>query len=151
MPKKKITWVLVGDGANAQIYKFHAIPLRLAEVSGGRFRAGKPRAKAGERRADSGAAPDTIGHTRHAIERQSDSHQLLEDKFVTRVAGAINKAAVGRKFDDLILVAPPRALSAFRKALDETAKTKIKRQIRSEWAKLGIKEIERHLAAQLAQ
>lgn len=151
MPPKKITWVLVGDGASAQIYKFHAIPLRLTQVPGGRFRAGKPRAMTKEPRASSGAAPDTTGHTRHAIERQRDSHQRSEDKFVARVAGAINKAADGHKFDDLILVAPPRALAAFRTALDATTKTKIKRQVRSEWTNLGIKEIESHLAAHLAK
>ena len=123
MLSRKKTWVLVGDGVKAQLYSLHAIPLRLTPVPSGRFRSGKARTR--------------------------DLESELEDKFVARVAAATNTAASAGKFDALILVAPPRALAAYRQHLDPTAKTKIKLQVRSEWTKLGIKEIEEHLAARL--
>jgi len=133
--KKKITWVLVGDGAKAQLYSIKTVePMRLAPVPSGGFRGTKAK----------NIGPD--GALRHALPPSHGVHQREEDKFVTRVSAAVNKAAAEKKFDDLIIVAPARALGIYRKQLDEASHKKIKREIRGEWTKLGSLEVEKHLA-----
>jgi protein required for attachment to host cells len=148
--KKHISWLLVGDGVRAQFYAIvTALPLRIKAVPAGRYRGSNK--KTSELESDRpGISFESVGGARHAIQRRSNAHQREEDKFVGRVAAAVNAAAVSKKFDDIIIVAPPRALAAFRKSFDATTEAKIRRQIRGEWTKLNTAEIEQHLATHLA-
>ncbi len=146
MPHKKITWLLVGDGAKAQLYSVSAIPLRLKAVPSGRFSSKKVTAEE-LKGSESGASYQSAGGGRHAIERRDSSHQRREDRFVTRVASAVNRAAAEHKFDALVIVAPPRALAVYRDKFDATANSKVAQEIHGEWANLGVHEVQAHLAA----
>lgn len=140
-PKKKITWLLVGDGAKAQLYAVSAIPLRLKKVVAGGFR--------GTRRMTHG--PEHQSETRHTahLRKGLGVHQRHEDVFVERVAAAVSTAAEDGEFDALIVVLPPKALAHFRKIVSPTVKKKIKQEIRSEWTHLALPDIEKHLSARL--
>lgn len=147
-PRKKATWLLIGDGAKAQIYAINAIPLRIKKVEGGAFRGSRKTTPVIEG-AMSEVSGQDAGGAPHAIERHTDAHQRHEDKFVERVADAIDMAAAQGKFQDIIVVFPPKALAHFRKIVSAGVRKKIKKQIRSEWTHLRIPEIEKHLKDRL--
>ena len=150
MPRKKtITWVLIGDGAKAQLYDIvSVVPMRLKAIPGGRFRG----THAGAQAMPNGKLSKTsegAGAARQGAGPRNDAHRRQEDKFVTRVTAVVNTAAGAKKFDQIIVVAPPRALATFRKKYDATAKLKIKREIRGDWTKLNPAEIQDHLVSHL--
>lgn len=144
--KKKISWLLIGDGAKAQLYSIHAEPLRIKKVPAGGFRGTR---KARSKVTGSVRVSKAAGSPRHTIERHTSAHQRHEDAFVGRVAAAVDAAAGDGKFDSIIVVLPPRALAHFRKVVAAETQKKIKQEIQSEWTKLRMPEIERHLAHRL--
>ena len=62
---------------------------------------------------------------RHAVGPRHDLHALEEEKFVRLVGEPINAAAGRDEFDELLLVAPPRALHELREALDAATRAKL--------------------------
>lgn len=144
--KKKVSWLLVGDGAQAQLYSINAQPLRIKKVTSGGFRATR---KTHSQVTGSTKVSKAGGSPRHTIERHTSAHQRHEDAFVGRVAAALDAAAGGGKFDDIIVVLPPRALAHFRKVVAAETQRKIRQEIQSEWTKLRTPEIEQHLARRL--
>ena len=66
-----------------------------------------------------------------------------------KAATAVNQAALKNQFDNIIVVAPPRALGVLRKCIDKGAARKIHAEVRSEWTKLGRKDIETRVARYL--
>jgi len=140
-PKKKTTWLLVGDAAKAQLYSISAVPLRLSKVPAGGFRSTRKTTRGPEHR------PETtrIAHVRNG----HGQHQRRESVFVERVAAAVDAAASDGAFDSLVVVLPPKALAHFRKIASPGVRKKIKQEIRSEWTHLTMPDIEKHLAARL--
>ena len=62
---------------------------------------------------------------RHAVGQRHDLHAMEKEKFVRLVGEQINAAAGQNEFDELLLVAPPRALGELRDALDAAAQAKL--------------------------
>jgi protein required for attachment to host cells len=141
MPAKTTTWLFVGDGAQAQFYAVHAIPLKLTKVRGGALKATRKRTRGPEHKPDS----------RHiaGIASGHGDHQRHENTFLENVATTLDTAAAAQKFDHLIVVLPPKALAHFRKILGAETRKKIKLEISSEWTHLNVKDIEKHLAVRL--
>ena len=48
---------------------------------------------------------------------QTDWHQLAEDRFATEIAAALHRMTQERKFEKLVVIAPPRMLGSLRTAL----------------------------------
>lgn len=61
----------------------------------------------------------------HSIAPKHDPHRLEEERFVTFVAEQLNQASAGDEFDQLLLVAPPRAMQELRDALHDGTKKKL--------------------------
>jgi protein required for attachment to host cells len=137
----KTTWLLVGDGASAQFYNVHAIPLRLAKVAAGTLRATRKLTHGSDHK------PETRGIA-HTGNYHSD-HQRHEDVFVERIAETLDAAVRDDEFDDIIVVLPPRALAHFRKIAGNDVQKRIKREICGDWTHLAVPDLEAHLAAEL--
>jgi protein required for attachment to host cells len=150
MPGHKCNlWVLIADGAHAQIYiAKSASPPKLAALKAGRFVGAKTMTRDLESDRP-GVTFESVGGGRHAIERRSNAHQRLEDNFVKTVADVVNKAARSKQFDEIILVSPPRALAQFRKTFSKATQAKTKLEIKGDWTKLTKPEIESHLTQHL--
>jgi protein required for attachment to host cells len=140
MALKRTTWLLVGDGSTAQLYSVNAVPLRITKVQA---------ALKATRRTTHG--PEHHRQPRHVthVGNQQGDHQRHEDVFVERIAAALEDAATADKFDQLIVVLPPKALAHFRKIVGSATQKRIKQEIRSEWTRLAKPDIEKHLAARL--
>jgi protein required for attachment to host cells len=140
-PKKKITWLLVGDAAKAQLYSVSAIPLRLKKVPSGAFKVTKKMTEGPEHQPEA-------RHTAH-VKAPHGIHQRHENVFIERLAEAVDAAAGGGGFDNLVVVLPPKAMAHFRKIVSPGAQNKITREISGDWTKLKTPDMERHLAAHL--
>src|SRR5688572_4697382 len=117
-PKKKTTWLLVGDGASAQLFSVHAVPLRITKVSAGAIKATRKAVR----------GPAHKAEARHIAHNTSGRaiHQRRENVFVEQVAARLDTAAAVGKFDEIIVVLPPKALAHFRKIVGTATRKKIK-------------------------
>ncbi len=137
----KITWLAVGDGAAAQFYSIHAIPLRLTRVPAGALKATRGMTHGAEHK------PQSL-HTTHVAGGHGD-HQRRENVFVEHIAEALDAAARDGEFDEVIVVLPPKALAHFRKIAGPNVQKRIKKEIHGDWTGLTMPDLERHLAAEL--
>lgn len=142
--KKLKIWLLVADGAQAQLYDVSSNPVRIESIANGRFSGSRKMTRDLESDRP-GVSFESVGGARHAIERRSNAHQRNEDALIEKVTTAVNMAVDGKKFDKLIVAAPARALAAFRKGINKRTAGKVHAQISSEWTKLPRKDIEERL------
>lgn len=148
-PNTKVkTWLLVVDGAKAQVYDVAAETCRLKAVPDGTFKqANAPsHALASDR---PGRGSHAGSQRRHAIAKRSDPHNKAETNFVKDVAKHINGAARLKQFDRLIVAAPPKAMSELRAVVNAIVKRKIALEITHEWTKLGVRDMADRLKAAL--
>jgi protein required for attachment to host cells len=62
---------------------------------------------------------------RHGVGQRHDLHAMEMEKFVRAVGDQLNVASGRDEFDELLIVAPPRALHELREALDAATQTKL--------------------------
>lgn len=115
------TWIVVADAAHAQLFiqkgahggwaaaHLNGLPAVDDRVQSHTDKSDRP----GRSFSSSG------GGIRHAIESHSDYRKLEKHKFTLAVANALNHAALGREFDRLVLVAPPRSVGELRQSLSQ--------------------------------
>jgi protein required for attachment to host cells len=78
---------------------------------------------------------------------QTDWHQLAEDGFATKIGNALNRMAHDKRFDKLVLVAPPKVLGVLRKSLSHEATDKVLAEIPRDLTSQPIPEIVRTLSS----
>jgi protein required for attachment to host cells len=71
----------------------------------------------------------------------TDWHKLEERRFATAMAERINKATAERKFNEIVVVAPPKALADLRHAFSAEAKKRIIAEIAKDLTKHPLSEI----------
>lgn len=140
------TWVLVADAAGARVLRALAGKPAFELVSEETHEEG--RAKPGELVSDRpGRSLDsTHAGGRHAMEPDTDLRRAELQRFVRRLAAMLDTAAGAGRFDELVLVAPPRFLGELRAALPERAAGRVRREIDKDLAHLGEAELQRRLA-----
>jgi protein required for attachment to host cells/ribosome-associated translation inhibitor RaiA len=137
MPNKtKPTWIAVMDGAQArffalrrsddgQVFEETAPPLSA-----------KPQARArGDKPGRAYSA--TGGGVRHAVVPRTDPRKLETALFAREVAGALDAALAGKRYDQLVLVAPSRNLAELREHLTARVREKLAHQVPKNLIKLG--------------
>ena len=72
-----------------------------------------------------GRAFESGATARHAVGPRHDLHAMEQERFVRLVGEQINAASGRDEFDELLLVAPPRALHELREVLDAVTRTKL--------------------------
>ena len=146
MPPKpwKTTWVVIADGAKALILLNEgtdAEPL-LSVVSKSEIENPPARAQGTDR---PGRMPDTGARQRSTME-ETDWHEFEERRFVQEISARLNGAAQSRRFDRLVLVAPPRVLGELRGELEEPAAERVVHEIAKDLTRHPVSEIERLIA-----
>lgn len=132
--KIPVTWFMVADGEEAQIYVqrriLNQIPMgthtrhphfdekymqELVPVTGMHWRAQSPE--------DYDINQDTLGRvfestaTTHSSVSQTNIHEMLKLRFMRMVAAELEAAHRQKSFDRLVLIAPPKMLGEVRKQL----------------------------------
>ncbi len=147
--KKAITWVLVANGVQARVFCNDGHGQGIKEVEGsvmaGRNLQGR------EIVADRpGRTFDSVGQGRHGKEPPTDPRDIEKQHFIHRVVISLDKAAKRRRFDRLILVAPPGPLGLLRRDLTETCRARLTDDLGKDLTKLPVKDLEDALGTVLA-
>ncbi len=131
-------WVAVFDGARINTFRNEAAPPALdLKLLTSRSQDNPPTREQG-----SDAPPrtnDSLGH-RSAMEAP-DYHQMAEDRFVGEIAASLSAGLARGDFTQIIIVAPPVALSVFRKAVTPALRRAVVLDIDKDLTKHAAKDI----------
>ncbi len=123
MARPLTLWIVIADGEHARFVQPDADNvLRTAsslDSSSAHLRSREIGADRPGRSFESG------GGAHHAVGERHDLHAMEKERFVRLVGDQINAAAARNEFDELLLVAPPRALAELREALDAAAQPRL--------------------------
>ena len=72
-----------------------------------------------------GRAFESGNSARHAVGQRHDLHTMEKEKFIGLVGEYVSAASGRDEFDELLLVAPPRALHELRETLDAATQAKL--------------------------
>jgi protein required for attachment to host cells len=123
--KKPVRWILIADGSRAKFYKA----------------AGKHRLEEKDEMAEThlptrelvsdrpGRTFDSAGQGRHAKEPPTDAHEKAEAEFLRAVAKRLDAACQQKEFDQLIVIAAPRALGVLRRILPSNVMDAVTREV----------------------
>ena len=120
----KITWLVVADGQRATVYHNTGPNKGLEVIAGLGGHQEVPRS-----REIISAAPGRMqgfgAHGAAPMTARTDPHELEEQRFTESLAADVNRAALEKQFDRLILAAPPRTLGILRKSLSSHATERV--------------------------
>lgn len=77
----------------------------------------------------------------HGIAPRTDPHRHEKENFDHFIAEEVNKLIAAGAYDDLILVAPARALNAVREALDADAQSRVIGTVQKDLIKSSIRDV----------
>lgn len=143
--KKKITWIVVADGARARFLRSEGWGHGLTEaLNQAMITDHRPTHEIGTERPGRAFSP-ALGQP-SGMEPKVDWHRFEKAQFAKAVAKTVEKAAIGGEFDRLVLVAPPPALGDLRNALGSNAQARIFAELGKDLTHLPLQELERRLA-----
>jgi protein required for attachment to host cells len=142
--KPTITWIIVADGARARIFVNRG-PGKGIELSGRELTAEHQRTSDMVR--DSlPRTYDSVGHARHVIEPRVDPHRDAKREFTEHLAQVLDQSVAERAFDRFVVVAPPKMLGDFRKAMSKRLQPLLHGEVAKDLTKASPKEVADHLA-----
>jgi protein required for attachment to host cells len=131
-----ITWILVADGKQAQVYTREPVERRIppsfAEsvthepmpIAGMRWKAESPSNYEVGRNA-TGMVFESSGGARHMAEPHVDAREEVKQHLAAVVAEALGAAKAAKQFDRLVLVAPPKMLGEIKKHLGKAVQKSV--------------------------
>ncbi len=147
--QKKVTWILVADGARARVLRNDGIGKGLQPAIDGEIaRPVPPTRELGTDRPGRAQQRGTSG--RHAIQPHLDWHRFEKEKFGKEMAALLDAAAERGAFQRLVLIAPPRTLGDLRAALGTKARALIHAEIDKDLTHVTIHELPDHLTRVVA-
>jgi protein required for attachment to host cells len=145
MPKKVVTWVLVADATHASVFVNDGPGRGLSPADEPSFKSGVPRYTREVVSDREGRSWGAGGVGRHGMDPPTDPKRHAEASFAREVAQTIGQAALDKKFDRLVLVAPPKALGDLRAELPKHAQDRVTREIPKDLVHLDGNGLARHL------
>lgn len=144
-PRKKITtWILVADGARARILANEGPGKGLSDAFQRDFVGTNELMR--EMVSDKpGRTQGSADASRHAFQPQTEWHRFDKQQFAKRMAEILEKAAVAKAYDRLVLVAPPQALGDLRAELGRHAKKKVTGEIDKDLTHVAVHDLPGHL------
>jgi protein required for attachment to host cells len=145
MPKKSTrTWLLIADGRRAKVFEADAQAAEFRSVEDMARETNLPKGR--EILADKpGRTFDSVGAGRHAKENPTDPRRQLKREFADLIVGELRKAVLARRFDRLILVAPPSFMGDLRVVLPKNLKDKVVGEVTSDLTNTPEQDLRSHL------
>jgi protein required for attachment to host cells len=144
------TWILVADRSRAKI--FHAVPethppyMILAE-----FEHPESRQKAQEAESDSPGRVQLRGASRSAVEPHTDRAHLTAQHLASELIDCLKSACQERRFEKLVVVAPPLFLGTLRAMYTPQLQQKILLEVSKDLVGLKDADLQLRLADLLSQ
>ena len=146
--KQLRTWVLVADGARAQIYENTGPEHALVAVEGLDFK--------GDHSATHDLVSDKQGRSfsskgpgRSAIEPHSDPHRDLKTKFAHHLADVLGREFDQGHFHRLIIAAPPATLGDLRHSVPAKVRAIVTGELAHDLTKTPVHELGGHFREML--
>ncbi|MCK9993033.1 MAG: hypothetical protein Dbin4_01553 [Alphaproteobacteria bacterium] len=142
--KHKKTWVVIADGAHARIFLNEGpgtglVPALDHDLIGNKL----PSHEIGSDRP--GVSFSSAGPGRRAMTPPTDPHEHAEHEFIRQVAKAITEGLNAHAFEQLVVVAPPKALGQLRTQIDPQAAKLIKAELHKDLTHLTPHQLGGHL------
>lgn len=142
--KPTVTWLLVTNGTEAKLYENTGPNKGLTPLSDQAHE--REALKTSEIVANSrGRTFNSKGEGRAAMEQQTDPDKIEHEKFSREVADHLNKAAQEKKFDRLIIAAPPQSLGEMRKHFNKHLEEKLEDDIPKDLTNIPANELPDYL------
>lgn len=139
------SWVVVCDGAKALFLQnagdSRALKLKVMETL---TQPDQPSREQGTARP--GRVYQSVGGARSSME-ETDWHEQAETGFLKDVAERLGRMARSGEIENVVLVAPPKALGILRAQLSEEAAGIVRGEVARDYVKMPVPDIEKHLAA----
>ena len=146
--KAIVTWVLVADGAQAQVFE-HGGPGRgLIPVKGLHFE--QTPLKAQDINSDRPGRMPSGGHGHRAGVEEADPVAVREERFVKAVADRLEVMRQQGRFDRLIIAAAPTALGDIRPALSDGVKGAVIAELPKDLTNVPTPQLTKHFETLLA-
>lgn len=148
------TWILAADESRARVLQVTGREQRLTEIDG----LVNPAGRAQDRELETDAEPRFSGHGGLGKPGDSPTSGPPSDPerqgavehsahaFAKEIARYLDKARVERRYDQLVLVAPPKFLGALRKELHKEVAKLVADERPKDLAGFNAREIERRFA-----
>ena len=144
------TWIVIADGAHARVLEHAVGKTGLQAVEGMTFDTALPRTH--ELLSDrAGRSFESQGRARHAKAARSDPHRNLKRGSARKLADMLKVGLAERRFQRLILVAPPVTLGDLRAALTKGVRALVAAEVAQDLVKTPQRELPRHLAHVLGE
>jgi protein required for attachment to host cells len=143
--KSERTWIVIADGAHAKVYQYSKEKPKLETVKDISFEIDLPRTHdiVSDR---AGRSFESQGRTRHAKSGRSDPHRELKRNLAHKVADALNSRLTDKRYDKLVLVAPPVTLGDLRDALAKRVQARVVAEVAEDLIKVPASRLPTHLA-----
>jgi len=121
MPRKTRTWIVMADSACARIVAYDGPSDTFHAVDGAFFENPSAHLHIRDMGTDKPARSiESLGGARHAIEPHVDWRREDRIAFAKKIIAYLEKAERDKKFDRIVLAAPPTMLGHLRAALENT-------------------------------
>ncbi len=137
-------WIVIADGGRARVLACNGALSGLApaldhELVGDRRRgrdieADRP-----------GRTKDRMAQGRHAYEPPTDPHENAEITFAREVARLLDEERRKNAFDELVLIAPPKALGRLRDAMGRELRRMVVAEVGKDLTRLPLHELPQRL------
>jgi len=136
------TWIVAADSGRARFLQVAGRD-RLVEIAS----LLNPEARLDERDLTTDAHPRFRGTAGPGSDRQETSAQEhATELFAKRVGDYLGRARIDRRYDELVLVAPPKFLGALRHSLDKEVAKRVVDERPKDLSWLKERELERYFA-----
>ena len=148
--KKKITYILIADGARARLYMNEGVGKGVQPVSGATHQSHVPAHNRDLVTDKPGRSFSSVGTGRSAMDPATDWIKLEKHRFAREMAKVLDAAASNKAFDRLILVAPPATLGDLRTELSDHTRKLVSAELPKDLTRHAEQELPQHLSDVLA-
>lgn len=142
------TWILVADGGRARVFELAESGKKLAEVACyTNLDAHLPGKEITTDRLPS--VNESMGCTRHAIEPHTTLREKIADRFAHTLNAALDRGRQEHRYENLVIVAPPRFLGVLREIMDKPVRDRVVEEIHHDYTSLPIAELRQRLPTRL--
>jgi protein required for attachment to host cells len=144
-----VTWVVAADGKRALFFRNDGADRSLQPIPELIERHDVPdtHEMVSDRAGQRSGGPGSAGSG--ATIPRNDPHEFEEKRFVEHLAKELDEAALAKRFDRLIIAAPPRALGNLRRALSKQTAELIAAEYDKDFTKSPAPDLAEHVKEHL--
>lgn len=139
------TWIIAADESRARVLQVTGREQRLTEIED----LVNPAGRMQDKELQTDAEPRFNGRPGGGPGSDREAHGAVEHSvgvFAREVGRYLDKARMEHRYDQLVLVAPPKFLGALRKELDKEVEKLVADELPKDLAWFNAREIERYFA-----